>query len=116
MLSPPYKRKLAFEILSEASIKHETGIELDKRENSCNQFRLVYSAEIKRRRNIGSRSLFLRATFLAVLSQCNEKRIARRLVALEAITVGVLNACVEKAPIPSAKQHCLALDCSGDAV
>jgi len=75
VLYPRCKRKLAFEILSDTSIRHETGIELDKRENSFNQFRLVYSAEIKRQRSIGSHSLFLRGTFLTGLSQNTEARI-----------------------------------------
>jgi len=39
MLFPVCKRKLAFEILSDTSIVHETGIEFDKRENSFNEFR-----------------------------------------------------------------------------
>jgi hypothetical protein len=69
---PLCKRKLAFEIFSKASIRHETGVELNKRENSFNQFRLVYSAEIKHQRSIGSQSLFLRGTFLTVLSQYTE--------------------------------------------
>jgi hypothetical protein len=98
VLFPLCKRKLAFEILSDTSIRHETGIELDKRENSFNQFRLVYSAEIKRQRSIGSLSLFLRGTFLTGLSQNTEGRIERCLVALEAITVRMLCACIDKGP------------------
>jgi len=101
LLFPLCKRKLAFEILSNASIRHETGIELDKRENSFNQFRLVYSAEIKRQRSIGSHHLFLHSTFLTGLSQYTEARIERSLVAVEAITVGVLCACVDKSPTPN---------------
>jgi len=101
LLFPLCKRKLAFEILSDASIRHETGIELDKRENSFNQFRLVYSAEIKRQRSIGSHPLFLHGTFLTGLSQYPEARIERCLVAVEVITVGVLCACVDKGPTPS---------------
>lgn len=100
-LSPLRKRKLAFEILSDASISHETGIELDKRENSFNQFRLVYSAEIKRQRSIGSHFLFLRGTLLAQSLLLTEARIERSLVALEAITDDVLCACVDKGPTPS---------------
>jgi hypothetical protein len=99
MLLPLCKRKLTFEILSDASIRHETGIELDKRENSFHLYRLVYSAEIKRQRSIAS--LFLRGIFLTGLSQYTEARIERRLVALEAITVGVPFACVDKCPTPS---------------
>jgi hypothetical protein len=93
MLFPLCKRKLAFDILSDTSIRHETGIELDKRENSFNQFRLVYSAEIKRQRSIGSHSLFLRGTFLTGLAQNTEARVERCLVAL--VAVGVLCACVD---------------------
>jgi hypothetical protein len=117
MLFPLCKRKLAFEILSDASIVHETWIEFDKRENSFNQFRLVYSTEIKRQRSIGSLSLFfLRGTRLPGPSQYTEASIERWLVALEAITVGVPCACVDKGPTPSSVQNCLVLDCSGDGV
>jgi hypothetical protein len=59
VLFPLCKRKLAFEILSDTSMRHETGIELDKRGNSFNQFRLVYSAEIKRQRSVGSFTFYV---------------------------------------------------------
>ena len=103
MLFPLCKRKLAFEILSDTSIRHETGIELDKRENSFNQFRLVYSAEIKRQRSIGCfyLSLSFYVAYFSLFSKNTEARIERSLVALEAITLGVLCACVDTGPIPS---------------